>query len=564
LFIVVIAFTACKSIRSNKQQGNSEAQSELNEQISPLIKGEMDSIVHADTTIIYCDYLQSPSLILKYYTKTNYNPIWLGTNGLSAMGDTLVSVIRNCYKDGLDSAQYHLADIDALCKKAFANKKITKPSRSIAHLDVLLTDAFFTYAAQQYAGCIHSPTQNVDWAQNFKSISLTDSLQKASESGQIGNILKNFVCTQPQYIALKKVLSRFLDFRNKGSWTTLPEDTHLEKGDTGARVTLLYKHLLLTGDITDNHNAANIVYDDSLAEAVKRYQTRNGLKITGKISDPEAKELNKDINERINQIELNMERMRWLPRKMPQTFVMVNIAGFNLVVVDSNKPALTMKVIAGKPYKQTPLFISTITYITLNPWWIVPESIATGEMLPAVKKDRNYLEKKNIKVYASLQPNAPEVSPSKIKWNTLTASNFRYHFRQTPGSWNSLGRYLFMFPNTYDVYLHDTPNKNLFSEQARAFSHGCMRIEKPLDLAEYLLKENTGWTKDHISEVVASDEKDVKIILKKPVDIYICYWTAWVNDNGQISFVPDIYNYDQSLNDDLHKCSPQIHRGAQP
>ena len=555
LLALTILLTACNSSRSSK------AQSLSNEEIRPFIKEQIDSIAHTDTTIINCEYLQAPILVLKYYSKTNYDPIWIGTNGLSALGDTLFSIIKNSYYDGLDSSQYHLTDIKILLNKSFNNKKGTGPNSAIAHLEILLTDAFFTYAAQQYAGCIHTASQNVGWEENIKSISLTDSLQKATANGQIKNMLSHFVCKQPQYIALQKILKRYIDIRNKGSWVMLPENTHLQKGDTSQQVALLYKHLVITGDIKENHNNSDSAFGDTLVEAVKKYQRSHGLAINGIIGDQETKELNKDINERISQIELNMERFRWLPHNMPQPYIMVNIAGFNLVLVDSNRRCLSMNVIVGKPYKQTPLFYASISYITLNPWWEIPESIAMNEMLPAVKKNSNYFAKNNIKVYGGWQSDANELSTASINWNSVSASNFKYRLRQTPGSGNSLGRYLFMFPNKYNVYLHDTPNKNLFSEPARAFSHGCMRIEKPLELAQCLLKENTGWTKDRIMEVVASGEQAVNITLKKPVDIYICYWTSWVDDSGQISFVPDIYNYDKSLNDDLHKCSIQLNRG---
>ncbi|HTB06218.1 MAG TPA: L,D-transpeptidase family protein [Bacteroidia bacterium] len=550
---IVILLSACHSKRNKLLSSNDEV-------LRTLIKKQVDSIAHTDTTVTICNYLQSPTLVLKYYGKTDCDPIWIGMNGLSPLGDSLLYVIKNCYKEGLDSSQYHLTDIEILYSKSFSGRNYKGLNSNIAHLDILLTDAFFTYALHQYAGCIHSSTQNVEWEENVRSISVMDSLQKAIDNNQIKMVLNSFICKRPQYTALERVLRQYIDIRSKGGWVALPEDTHLKKGDTSKQVALLYKRLLITGDISEIHNNSDSVFGDSLVEAVKNYQRHHGLVASGIVEDTLIKELNKSVNERINQVELNMERWRWLPHTMPQPYIMVNIAGFNLVVIDSDKCSLSMNIIVGNPYKQTPLFNARITYVTLNPWWEIPESIATKEMLPAERKNKNYFAKNNIKVYAGWQSDASELSPADINWNSVSASNFKYRLRQTPGSGNALGTYLFMFPNKYDVYLHDTPNKNLFSEPARAFSHGCMRIEKPLELAQYLLKDNAGWSKDQILKVVSSNEQDVKIVLKKPVDIYISYWTAWVDDSGQVYFVPDIYSYDQSLNDNLHKCSIQFNR----
>lgn len=277
--------------------------------------------------------------------------------------------------------------------------------------------------------------------------------------------------------------------------------------------------------------------------SVKYIQLKQVLKKlldSNKISDSDC----------INRINANMERWRWLPHKMPQKYIMVNIADFTMDLIDSGHEVLNMKIIVGKKYTRTPLFYSKMTYLVLNPYWEIPTSIAKKEILPEVKKDAAYLLKNHIKILSSWEPDATEINPNTVNWDTITAGKLSYHFRQESGPLNALGRVKFIFPNKHNVYLHDTPVPELFSQTNRTFSHGCIRIEKPIELALYILKSDSCW--DTLSLKKALNRSANRVItLKKPIYVFICYWTNWVNEDGELVTRPDIYEYDKRLEDEI-------------
>ena len=248
----------------------------------------------------------------------------------------------------------------------------------------------------------------------------------------------------------------------------------------------------------------------------------------------------------LNTIVLNMERWRWLPHRMSEPYIMVNIADFTMRLVDSNKTVMDMKIIVGKTYTRTPLFNAKMLYLVLNPWWEIPPSIAKKEILPAIKKNKEYLVKNNINVYENWSPGAREICADSINWDSITPYNLTYRFRQQPGPDNALGRIKFMFPNKFNVYLHDTPEPELFLRSKRTFSHGCIRIEKPMELAAYLLKNDSSWTKETLAETLDTAINKT-VLLPMPVNVYICYWTAWIDAKGEPCFRPDIYEYDKRL-----------------
>ena len=250
-------------------------------------------------------------------------------------------------------------------------------------------------------------------------------------------------------------------------------------------------------------------------------------------------------------IALNMERWRWLPRNMPAKYLMANIAGFTLHLTEHEKDTLNMKVIVGKLQQPTPLLTSYIQYLVLNPWWEIPHSIATKEMLPLIQANSSYLPDHHIKVYKVSGTQLIEINTSTIDWNKLSEKNFPYKLRQMPGPWNALGTIKFVFPNRYQVYFHDTPTPELFRQADRTFSHGCVRIEKPIALAAYLLSKNDDWVKRCIS---ANKEQVMKV---DQVPVFICYWTVWTDLNGLPAFADDMYGYDRKLQQIL---STQQHR----
>ena len=259
--------------------------------------------------------------------------------------------------------------------------------------------------------------------------------------------------------------------------------------------------------------------------------------------------LNISAEQRHRQIAVNMERWRWLPQDLGDPYILVNIAGFNLDVVDREIPVLNMRVVAGKTYRKTPVFSDKITYLVVNPYWGIPDAIARKDILPKIKKDPNFLTNQKIRVFEGQGAGTREIDHHAVDWNAVTAANFPYRFKQDPGPLNALGRIKFMFPNQFNVYLHDTPAKELFGKARRDFSSGCIRVERPVELAEYLLRSHPDWPVEKIrSTLTDSDYTAQTVKLPVPVNIHILYWTVWVASDDRIHFGTDIYERDAALN----------------
>jgi murein L,D-transpeptidase YcbB/YkuD len=242
---------------------------------------------------------------------------------------------------------------------------------------------------------------------------------------------------------------------------------------------------------------------------------------------------------------------------MGNRYILVNIPDFTMRLVENSEVALDMRIIVGKDYTATPVFSGTMKYLELNPYWNIPTSIASEEILPKIRTDPEYLAKQNIKVFQSWREGAPEIEPETIDWNEVDEKGFAFKLRQEPGPLNPLGRMKFIFPNKFAVYLHDTPVRGLFNNAARGFSHGCIRVENSLDLAAYLLRGDTRWTLDTITEKIENGIQKA-IPLREPIPVHILYWTAWVDDEGTVQFRKDIYERDIPLDMALKEKPPAV------
>jgi murein L,D-transpeptidase YcbB/YkuD len=284
--------------------------------------------------------------------------------------------------------------------------------------------------------------------------------------------------------------------------------------------------------------------------ALARFQARHGLEPSGRLDRPTLEALNEPVEERLAQIEINMERWRWLPHDPGTRYVLVRIADFELDLVEEGKSALAMRVIVGKPYWRTPVFSALMTHLVLNPYWYIPQSIAAEEILPLLRRDPSYLGQRRISVAEGEGVAVRPIEPDSIDWNRVQAEDFPYYLAQAPGPDNPLGRVKFMFPNAFNVYLHDTPNRALFAQEVRAFSHGCIRLEKSLELAVQVLRREGGWSLERLEQEV---EKGInrQIVLEHPLPVYLLYWTAWVDAAGQVQFREDLYEDDQRLKEAL-------------
>jgi murein L,D-transpeptidase YcbB/YkuD len=499
-----------------------------------------------------------------FYKDRNYAPAWFGDKGFADVA-SMARAIRYSAADGLTPEYYHLRTIADLLGKAYA---IYEPGTYVdpgilVDLDLLLTDSFFTLAHHLSQGCVNQATFQPEWSIPGASEDISEVLTTALEKHRVGEALRTFAPHTPEYASLSKALSRYRKMAKHNNLQIIPEGRLLKKGMRSERVPELRNKLALFGDLEKSSTATGDFFDAPLKQAVARFQQSHGLRPDGIVGSSTLQELNTPIEQRILQIMVNMERMRWSNGGRADRYLIVNIARFELEVVDKGNVVLSMKVVVGKPFLDTPVFKRKMTYLVLDPVWNIPESIAKEEILPKIKKDRNYLKKENITVLRGWGDKEEEVDPQSVKWKSVTPLNLYFRFRQGPGPRNPLGRIKFMFPNRYNVYLHDTPAKNLFSQDVRTFSHGCIRIEKPLELAEYVLKGDPRWTKDGIEAAIKKGSTR-EVRLPRPLDVYVVYVTAWVDKDGSAEFRDDVYGRDAVLYDALVQNPAQPHPFGDP
>jgi murein L,D-transpeptidase YcbB/YkuD len=316
----------------------------------------------------------------------------------------------------------------------------------------------------------------------------------------------------------------------------------------------LRKRLAASGDLSPGL-ARGEDFDDALDRAVRRFQEHSGLEVDGIVGRNTLAALNRTALERLHQIEVNMERWRWLPRDLGDRFIRVNIASFEVDLFEAGEHLMNMRAVVGKDYRRTPVFSDTMTYLVVNPHWNMPHTIAVEDKLPLIKKDPGYLADNNMELLRGWGAEAVAEDPLSVDWSTVTAENFRWRLRQAPGPDNALGRIKFMFPNKFNVYLHDTPSRALFGSNVRALSSGCIRLEKPVELAEYLLRADPKWTRPAL---LAAIEEGVEqtVRLPEPIPVHLLYCTTWVDENGTVHFRDDIYGRDRIVEDALKESPP--------
>ena len=383
-------------------------------------------------------------------------------------------------------------------------------------------------------------------------------LREALAGDAVAESLRALAPRGKGYVQLREVLHQYRKVEREGGWPTV--GATLAPGAQGPKVQALRARLRASGDLTegDGESGRNAVYDKTVADAVSRFQKRHGLPETGTVNAATLAALNVPVSERIRQVELNMERWRWLPDDFGARYILVNIPSFKMNVIENGKPVFESKVVVGREERQTPSFSANMAYLVMSPKWYVPRSIAVKDKLPQLKRNPYALARQNIRIFNSAgQP----IDPGAINWSAVGAGNFNYQLRQDSGPRNALGGIKFMFPNPYNVYLHDTPSRELFSRNQRTYSSGCIRISNPVELAEYLLKHDPRWTRDAIKAASTSGKQRV-VSLPQQVPVYLLYWTVWVDENGLAHFRDDIYKRDKPLVRALYQESGTGSKGA--
>jgi murein L,D-transpeptidase YcbB/YkuD len=436
--------------------------------------------------------------VADFYLGRDLAPAWT-----TEAGGDLLEFIRSMDTEGLDPQHYHLQALSAPLE--------------LEERELLLTDAYLLLASHLLTGRVDPETIVPTWCLPSREADLPRLLADALGRGDVAGSLRELFSPHPAYAGLREALQSYRAIAAAGGWSAVEAGPSLRRDSTGPRVDALIGLLRLMGDLS----APATSFDDSVEAAVRRYQWRNGLEVDGVVGPATLRSMQIPVEDRIRQIEVNLERWRWLPKSLGDRYAVLNIAAFELQVIDGGV-RLSMRVIVGKDFQKTPVFSSQIERVIFSPYWNVPDSIAAREIAPAVRRDPRYLAREHMERVAG------------------------GGYRQKPGPWNALGGIKFDIPNRYTVYLHDTPAKALFARPMRAFSHGCMRIEKPLELAEYLLTGQPEWTRARI-EQAASSRREQAVRVRNPLPVHVLYWTAWVDGSGVLHLRDDVYERDASL-----------------
>jgi L,D-transpeptidase YcbB len=517
-----------------------------NSSMGRLIKARLEQIKPASKILVAGEQVYSTELVENFYKSRNYHPAW-SEDGRLTQADQLISAAEGAYRDGLMPSYYHLPRIKSLVDQT--GKYRAADPELLADLDVLLTDSFLTLGCHLSGGCVDPVTVKAEWYAKRGRVDVSAVLEAAIKKKQVEEGLNRMRPEDVAYQRLRQGLASYRELLKRGEWPPVSGVTPLKPDSRSVRVLELRKRLVASGDLKEEVSGGDF-FDTNLKDAVKFFQRRHGIKDDGVVGPSTLQALNVPLKQRIRQMELNMERLRWILGKGEERAIEVNIANFELAVIENGKTVLTMKVVVGKPYWNTPVFTAKMTHIVINPSWNVPDSIAKEEIIANIKNDPDYLKKQNMKVLAGWDSNAEEIDPGTVDWSGIESENLKYRFRQEPGPLNALGKIKFLLPNKFDVYLHDTPSKGLFSEEVRTFSHGCTRVEKPVELAEYLLQEDPAWSRGKIIALMEEgSEKTVRI--PQPVNVHFLYLTAWVDEDDILQFRNDIYGRDKLLHEAL-------------
>jgi len=455
---------------------------------------------NAKTRMMFQETRQHPfsTPLRRLFRLRKFRPNWISGFGLQSGAMTLLEKIYKSDLEGLSAEKYHVAKIDTLQSRFYHN-----------------------------------------------------------EEAQIENELGPLISQNYGYGVLSRYFMQYLNILNSGGWPQVAGGPDLKEGDRSWRVAALRSRLAASKDLDEGHESDEDYFDENLNNAVRRFQTRHGLEVDGIVGMATRKALNVPVEERIKQIKVNIERRRWLPKEFGARYILINIPDFKLIYVENEKTVLTMKVIVGRESRPTPILASEITSVELNPYWQIPVLIARKDIVPKIIEDPGYLSDANIRIFNSWEKDASEINQKSINWLQIKPETFSFKLRQEPGPSNALGQIKFIFPNNFQVYLHDTPARGLFQKTNRSSSSGCIRIEKPLELAKYLFRSGQGWSSEKIIAALNSGKTQI-LRLPESVPIYVLYWTAWVDDADMLNFRKDIYGRDEPLFEAFKNCRPAI------
>jgi L,D-transpeptidase YcbB len=550
ILICVLFFTNCtqKQQIKDQQESNEDIQAlkqfnRLRDTAALFLKESIDGYYEDKTNQAIT--LINKELTPKHYTTHSFYPVWFThLNSLKQINE-FIEFIKEIEFHGLLPSDYHYDSLLSYSNQLNNNLLNSESCPSIATMDILLTDAFIAITTDLYKGKLTGETIQKDWGiqDNKPELNHVENLNSFLKAININDFMKKFYPTHSNYQLMVEHV-RYLDSKREGDYCiAIPDEFLPLKFFIDTIFTHEVNKRLLFLGLTDK---AELDYSDSLIhfiEAVKRLQYIHGLNTDGEIGKRTLRALNLSIPSRIKKLYVNMERLRWMPNSIDQRYIMVNIADYTLALIEGKDTLLQMRTVVGKEYRKTPVFNGRMTYLVFSPTWTVPPGILRNDIIPAVSKNSSYLLNKEMVI---LDSKGNTVDVSSIDWKKAQTGSFPYRIRQAPGKQNSLGKVKFMFPNTHNVYLHDTPSRDLFAKDERTFSSGCIRIEKPFELAKKLLEHDENWTDELISAAM-NQKQEKTVILKQPVEVYIYYLTAWGNGNNTVHFRYDVYTRDEQI-----------------
>ena len=510
-----------------------DAQTELSDEIrNTLTMYKANNIDDSNISSLY--FLNE---ITSFYEKNSFKANWIKNDKFNESAIQLKEVLLNVEDEGLDPKIYRVQFLE----KFFSKETLSLKEKAIA--DIFLTNSFYLLAVHFSNGVIDPENLEEEWVSPKKNINLDDFIKESIEQQKVKSSLYSLFPQHEKYYKLRAKLKFLRKIKRDGGWIKIDTSINLRFGMTGENIRKLKLRLKQSGDFSGEINEK---YDDNLKKSIINFQKRHGLKQDGIVGPNTFKALNRDIEDLIKILEINMERLRWLPKTFGENYILTNIADLTLQVYENKQKAIEMNVIVGREERSTPVFSAKVSYLVLNPYWNVPKTIAVEDKLPLIKKDINYLKENNFTVVQYINGKFVEQNYKEINWDRLNENNFNYLLRQKPGSNNALGKVKFMFPNKYSVYLHDTPNKELFTQDERDLSSGCIRLEEPFKLLEYILRKNNKWDLKKVNTILETN-KETAIILENKLPIHIVYLTAWVDNENRLQIRNDIYGRDARL-----------------
>jgi murein L,D-transpeptidase YcbB/YkuD len=494
-------------------------------------------------------------IMKEFYQGRNFKPVWIKGSSTTSQVQDLIKALKNASDEGISPKLYRIDTIEEIVE-ASKDKKLD--ITQLARLELLLTDAFFAYGFHLSYGVLDPFTFKVRWfvpegesvrhpvsdTSPSSSAALDAVLEKALKSNRIKDTLLDLAPKTTKYENLRKALAEYREMVSKEEWPKVPAGPKLKVGDKSERVIALRNRLGLhvTKETMEKEPADADLFDEELEGAVKKFQEEHGLEPDGVLGVGTVMTMNVPVEKRVCQIAANMDRLRSMHSFFEEpNHIIVNVPQFELEALKEGSPPLRSRVVVGQVGKKTPLLTAQVEHLIFSPQWHVPRSIMVEEKLPLIRKDPSYVRRNRMRMYDN---NGVQVDPSAIDWSGVSRRNMSYHIVQESGDFNALGRVKFIFPNPYDVYLHDTPSKSLFQKEVRTLSHGCIRVQKPVELAELLLNDKPEWDRKKITEAM-NCKGELVVPLTDPLPIHVIYLTAWV-DEGGLKLLNDVYGFDRN------------------